>query len=174
MPAQLHSQARMMQHLAIVTSIVTFFRCLGGILAITIMSSVVNNKISAALSSYFPSGLNSSSLSSLSSIQSLPPFLLAIVQNTFADAIRWAYISLIPFTSIAAIGTLFLREVRIEKSSVQNSKLPAKPKPEDIELGNVAPENNEASQPPRLKFYGPIGLVVWCIQLIGYKLGWRK
>ena len=178
MPTQLHSQARMMQYLAIVTSLVSFFRCLGGIFALTIMSSVVNNKVSTALSSFFPSGLSSSSLNSLGSIQSLPPSVLAIVQNAFSEAIQWAYIALLPFVGIAAISTFFLREVRIDGNTKDEVRRAAKRNEQDTELGQIRNENEEAEvtqrHRPRHRIYGPLGLIIWCCQAIGDKMGWRK
>src|SRR6266496_944804 len=116
MPTQLHSQARMMQYLAIVTSLVSFFRSLGGIIALTLMSSVVNNKIASAI----PSG--QSTFNSLNSIQSLPPTILKDVRDAFSDAIRWAYVALIPFVAIAAIGGFFLREVKITRTPEEEAQ----------------------------------------------------
>jgi len=173
MPAQLHSQARMMQYIAIVTSIVMFFRCLGGVLALTIMSSIVNNKLSATLSGFFPSGLNSSALNSLGLIQSLPPSLLALVQNAFSDAVRWAYIALIPFASLAVVGAVFLREVHIESSSGGRRRQAEMQKERDTEAGHVK-ERSASAHPPRATIYGPATLIVWCFQGVADKMGWRK
>src|ERR1700738_2535531 len=121
MPSQLHSQARMMHYLAIVTSLVSFFRSMGGILALTLMSSVVNNKVSSAFALSGNSG-QTTSYTSLNSIQSLPPAVIAQVQDAFSEAIRWAYIALLPFVCIAAISSLFLREVKIERSPEEIAK----------------------------------------------------
>jgi hypothetical protein len=173
MPTQLHSQARMMHYLAIVTSLVSFFRCLGGILGLTIMSSVVNNKVSDALPSYGSSG---SSLNSLNSISNLPPEVLTAVHNAFSNAIRWAYIALIPFVSIAAIGCFFLREVKIERSPEEIARREQEKTRQDAELGQVTNENGEVTRThrPRIKVYGPIGGIIWIGQAIGDKMGWRK
>lgn len=175
MPVQLHSQARMMQYLAIVTSLVSFFRTLGGIFALTIMSSVVNNKISDAFSSI--SGATSSSLNSLGSIQNLPPALLSRVQDAFSDAIRWAYIALLPFVCIAALSSLLLREVKIERSSEVERQRNTERNKEDAELGeSVTPETGtpQPSHRRRIKIRGPVGAIIWCFQALGDKLGWRK
>jgi CBS domain containing-hemolysin-like protein len=188
MPTQLHSQARMMQFLAIVTSLVSFFRSLGGILALTIMSSVVNNKISDAFASSSLSNntsSSSSSLNSLGSIQSLPPDTLSRVQDAFSDAIRWAYIALLPFVCIAAISAFFLREVKIERS-VEDERRREAERNGDGEMGTSATESSTPVQSgvdggsavvgrkPRTKIYGPIGVIIWCCQAIGDKMGWRK
>src|SRR5277367_4327680 len=175
MPTQLHSQARMMQYLAIVTAIVSFFRSLGGIFGLTVMSSVVNNKVSADI----PSGQSSSSLTSLSSIQNLPPDIMKQVQNDFADAIRWAYIAILPFVCIAAISVCFLREVKIERSTAEEARKAEQQNKSDAELGQVSggPSADGATtrtHRPRVKVYGPIMGIVWCCQAIGDKMGWRK
>lgn len=188
MPTQLHSQARMMNYIAIVTSLVTFFRAFGGIIGLAIMSSVVNNKVVSALSPYFTSGFSSSSIDSLSSIQSLPPEILALVQNAFSDGIRWAYIALLPFACISAIGSFFLREVKIERSEEERTESERRRNGKDEELGNVAtggnsePSGGETAEqtgvitthPPRIKVYGPVTAVIWCIQALADKMGWRK
>src|SRR5271154_5086208 len=175
MPTQLHSQARMMNYLAIVTGIVSFFRSLGGIIGLTVMSSVVNNKVSADI----PSGESSSSLSSLGSIQNLPPPIMKQVQDDFADAIRWAYIALLPFVCIAAISVFFLREVKIERSASEEARKTEQQNKADAELGQV-PHGSSSdgaatrTHRPRVKVYGPIMGIVWCCQAIGDKMGWRK
>lgn len=180
MPTQLHTQARMMHYLAIVTSLVSFFRCLGGILALTIMSSVVNNKVASA----FPSGSsNGAQLSSLGSIANLPPALLAAVQNAFANAVRWAYIAILPFACVAAITTVFLREVKIEKTPAERADHEEQQAKTDAELGKI-PQTNEdgtstpapqrSAHKPRIKIYGPIGAIIWCCQALGDRMGWRK
>ena len=176
MPVQLHSQARMMQYLAIVTSLVSFFRTLGGIFALTIMSSVVNNKISDAFSSISGSA-TSSSLNSLGSIQNLPPALLSRVQDAFSDAIRWAYIALLPFVCIAALSSLLLREVKIERASEVESQRNTERNKEDAELGEsdiLDTGTPQPTHPRRIKIQGPVGAIIWCFQALGDKMGWRK
>ena len=162
-----------MQYLAVVVSIVMFFRCLGGVFALTIVSSVVNNKLSTALAVYFPSGLSSSAINSLDSIQSLPPSLLTLVQNAFSDAVRWAYIALLPFASLATIGALFLREVHIERSSRDRATRTREKRREDSELGQVV-HNQATTHRPRQTIFGPFSLIIWCLQAIGDRMGWRK
>ena len=180
MPTQLHSQARMMQYLAIVTSLVTFFRSLGGIFSLTIMSSVVNNKVSSALSSILPPGISvSSSLDSLNAITSLPPNILIVVQKAFSDAIRWAYIALLPFVCIAAISSLFLGEVKVEGTPGTKAKevqRAAKSRSrEDLETGQLGLDmQGEPQHRPRIGIYGPLSLIIWCFQAIGDKFGWRR
>jgi hypothetical protein len=173
MPTQLHSQARMMHYLAIVTSLVSFFRLLGGILALTLMSSVVNNKIAQ----FMTSGQRASSFSSLSSIQSLPPAILTQVRNAFSDAIRWGYIALIPFVCIAAISTFFLREVKITRTPEEEAQRQRTLNETDAELGKLPSHQNDGvtrTHRPRVKVYGPIMGIIWCCQAIGDKMGWRK
>jgi fucose permease len=161
----------MMQYLAIVTSLVSFFRSLGGILALTLMSSVVNNRIASSI----PSGQNTS-FSSLNSIQHLPPSILKEVQNAFSDAIRWAYIALIPFAAIAAISGFFLREVKITRTPEEEAKRQQELNKVDAELGQVPNENGDVQRAsrPRVNVYGPITAIIWCFQAIGDKAGWRK
>jgi hypothetical protein len=143
------------------------------------MSSVVNNKITNAFAS---SGGESSSYSSLSSIQSLPPAIITQVQNAFSDAIRWAYIAILPFACIAAFSVFFLREVKIERSAEEIERREREKNRQDAELGHTTQngedinENGNVTRPrrPRVKIIGPIGVVIWCCQALGDKMGWRK
>jgi hypothetical protein len=175
----------MMQHLAIVTSVVSFFRSLGGIVGLTLMSSVVNNKVAAAFS--FLSNSSSAAAASshsLDSIDSLPPAILTLVQHVFSDAIRWAYIALLPFVCIAAISSFFLREVKIERSASDEAKREKKRQAQDAELGQVmgdkATENGgEGGQVvkthrERITVIGPGTGIVWLVQAAGDRYGWRK
>jgi len=179
MPTQLHSQARMMQYLAIVTSLVSFFRSLGGIFALTLMSSVVNNKVADAFASAAKSG-ETTQYASLNSIQSLPPAVQLQVEDAFSDAIRWAYIALLPFVCISAVSSVFLREVKIERSSEEVADREREKNREDAELGRTTQETaNQTGQvtrthKPRIKIYGPIGAIIWLCQALGDKVGWRK
>jgi hypothetical protein len=176
MPTQLHSQARMMQYIAIVTSLVSFFRSLGGIVALTVMASVVNNKLISALGG----GISlSSSFTSLNSIQNLPPAVQQQVQNAFANAVKWAYIAMIPFVGLAAVGVLFLRDVKVERTQSEVVEHEHEKIKEDAELGQIPSGNEEnAARPlehkPRIRVYGPASAIIWCCQAIGDKMGWRK
>ena len=177
MPTQLHSQARMMHYLAIVTSLVAFFRSLGGIVALTVMSSVVNNKLKSTLGA---GASLSSSFTSINSINSLPPAVKKVVQDAFAQAVKWAYIAMIPFVGVAAITVLFLRDVKIERSQADEAKRQQEKIKKDAELGQVPTGENLPAQPrpqghkPRIRVFGPISAIIWCCQAIGDKLGWRK
>jgi hypothetical protein len=170
-----------MHYLAIVTSLVSFFRCLGGILALTIMSSVVNNKVASA----FPDvSSDNSQLSSLNGIKSLPPAVLTAVQDAFANAVRWAYIAILPFVCINALSTIFLREVKIEKTPAERAEHEAQQVKTDEELGQIPRTDEDGTtttaapqrpaHKPRIKIYGPVTVIIWCCQALGDKMGWRK
>jgi hypothetical protein len=101
------------------------------------------------------------------------------VQDDFADAIRWAYIALLPFVCIAAISVFFLREVKIERSASEEARKTEQQNKADAELGQVPNGSNldgvaTRTHRPRVKVYGPIMGIVWCCQAIGDKMGWRK
>jgi len=139
------------------------------------MSSVVNNKVSDAFAGVSSSG-GATSYNSLGSIQSLPPAILLQVQNAFSDAIRWAYVALLPFVCIAAVSAFFLREVKIERSAEEERSREQERQKQDAELGQVTNERGEVQRTshPRIKIVGPIGAVIWCFQAIGDKMGLRK
>jgi len=187
MPTQLHAQARMMHQLATVTSLVSFFRCLGGILGLTIMSSVVNNKVASAVPQLASASGGSGDLASISSISQLPTPLLNAVQGAFANAIRWAYIAILPFACVSALAAFFLREVKIPKK--EKAEHQAGMAKEDVESGQIPQEKEKGGQEtaqtsaagsavptrkPRIKVWGPSTAIIWCVQALGDKMGWRK
>src|SRR5205814_1233854 len=123
-----------------------------------------------------PSSQSTSMFNSLNSIQSLPPKILKDIRDAFSDAIRWAYVALIPFVAVAAIGGFFLREVKITRTPEEEAQRQQELNKVDHELGRVPNENREVprGRRPRVKVYGPIMAIIWCCQAIGDMTGLRK
>ena len=99
-----------------------------------------------------------------------------MVQNAFSDAIRWAYIALLPFVCIAAVSSVFLREVKIERSNEEQARQEDERNKEDAELGQTTNADGSPRRVyrRRIKIRGPAGAIVWCFQALGDKMGLRK
>lgn len=115
------------ERVAIVTSLNIFFRTFGGTVGLAQCGTVLNAKVRSYLMSLSPSqvsdlqgsSLSPVGLSSLQSIADLPPDVQNLVKDAFRNGIKWCFISLIPWTALAAIAVLFLSNIPdINKQSV--------------------------------------------------------
>jgi len=108
---------------AIVSAFLLFFRALGGTVGLAQCNAVLSAKVNSHIASAIRSGAISASdagkllqasgaLSSLQSINSLPPDVQSLVKAAYQSGTRWAFISLIPWAALACIGTLFLSRIR--------------------------------------------------------------
>lgn len=112
--------------MAVVVSLNLFFRTLGGAVGIAQLAAVLNSRVRTFIGSRIHSGeispqqalqlLDSlNSLDSANGIFNLPPDLQAIVNNAFKDGLRWAFISLIPWSGVACILVFFLSRIPAER-----------------------------------------------------------
>ncbi|KAI0070022.1 MFS general substrate transporter [Panus rudis PR-1116 ss-1] len=112
------------ERVAIVAALTLFFRSFGGTVGLAQCGAVLNGKvthyinelvrsgaISGAAAQAF-AGATASGLSSTQSIQSLPPEIQTLVKDAFREATRWCFISLIPWSGLSFIGTLFLSSIQ--------------------------------------------------------------
>ena len=75
-------------------------------------------------------------------INQLPPEVQQIVRDAFRNGVRWCFISLIPWTALALIGTLFLSNIvdtdkQVAKPANQNVVKSASPEEKDIQESEV-------------------------------------
>jgi hypothetical protein len=106
MPTQIHSQKRMMHHLAAVTSMISFWRAFGGSVGLSIQASVTNNLVARDTASL---GLSTSAgPQNLNELSQLSPAAAEAVRSAFSNAIRWSYIALLPFCCLSAVTAFFL------------------------------------------------------------------
>jgi MFS family permease len=136
MPSSLHLAGMYRQHLASVLSILRFAMPFGGTLALTIMGSVFQNK----MSNYFGSdavtltvstgngtsssgSLNLHNSTSLDVIGQLPTAEQNAIRSQGATATMWAFIAIIPILALSLLASLFLGNVWIspKKGAKRNS-----------------------------------------------------
>lgn len=80
------------------------------------MNSIIKNlvtsgSLSAADAGVLANGL-ATGLSSLQSIESLPPDVQTIVRDAFQQGSRWSFISLVPWAALSVLLTRFLSDIR--------------------------------------------------------------
>ncbi|OBZ67215.1 putative MFS-type transporter YusP [Grifola frondosa] len=109
---------------AIVSALSLFFRSLGGTVGLAQCGAVLNAKVNSYITSLVNSGMLdpadaaslatglATGITSIQGISALPPEVQSLVRDAFRDGSRWSFISLIPWSGVAFIGTLFLSNIR--------------------------------------------------------------
>lgn len=129
MPITLHTAGIWPTRIAPATSVMRFCLPFGGTLALTIMGSVFNNKMgdvfgSPEVAGAGGNGINLHSQQSLDAIKDLPPAVQAMIRDQAKDAVKWAFVSILPILGLALIASLFLGNVWIKgtKSTQANAE----------------------------------------------------
>ena len=98
------------------------FRSLGGTVGLAQCGAILSSKVTSSLTDAAKSGVlpassvaalthANSDLSSIQSIDALPQDVQALIRNAFRNGTRWAFISLIPWCSLAVFLTAFLSKI---------------------------------------------------------------
>ncbi|KDQ08494.1 hypothetical protein BOTBODRAFT_118640 [Botryobasidium botryosum FD-172 SS1] len=159
-PLSMHARFTQPENrIATIVALNLFFRTEGGTVGLAQLSAVLNSKVRTYLSNTISSGslspadaatLAGESLDSVSSMANLPPQLLQIVRDAFRDGVRWAFISLIPWSCVALLAVLFLSTtkqstlVRMEASSAGEA---AEPPAHEGGAYNFRPVNSHTYPP---------------------------
>lgn len=119
-------QARFIKpdHVAISNAMLLFFRAFGGTAGLaqcfTIMNSKVDSYILNAISNGTISGTDlavlaglyeGGGLSSIQSLDGLPDEVQTVIRDAFRNAVRWSFVSLIPWAGLATLSSLFLSKI---------------------------------------------------------------
>ncbi|ETN38365.1 uncharacterized protein HMPREF1541_06400 [Cyphellophora europaea CBS 101466] len=142
MPESLHLAGMFRNRLAPAYSMLRFAMPFGGTLALTVMGAVFQNKMAAyfgnpAVSQQLGVGgesVNVHNTASLDAVNRAPPEVQEAIRSTGADAVMWAFISIMPFIGLALLANLFLGNVWISKSE----------KARDVE-GYARPESSDTA-----------------------------
>ncbi|KAH7929271.1 MFS general substrate transporter [Leucogyrophana mollusca] len=123
-PLIVHARFTKPNHVAIVNALMLFFRALGGTVGLaqcfTVMSSKVNSYILSQIRSGALTGADletladmyaSGGLTSLKTLDGLPSAVQTVIRDAFRNAVRWSFISLIPWVALAAVSSLFLSKI---------------------------------------------------------------
>ncbi|GJJ08984.1 hypothetical protein Clacol_003205 [Clathrus columnatus] len=154
------------------------FRTFGGTVGLAQCSAVMNAKVRTALINLARSGAFSpaelaqiASLGDITSIQAisdLSPALQQAVRDAFREGVRWAFISLIPWTAVSAILVLFLTKIR--DTDLEKEYGPPPNTGTTVENGSAGTSsltngnNVSNSQEDKPKIYGPISLIIYLVR----------
>jgi len=126
-PLSIHARfSQPEDRVAVVVASNLFFRTAGGTIGLAQLAAVLNAKVRNEITSLVYSGTlsledmraigeKSSSIDSLGGINNLPPAVRQFVKAAFADGLKWAFISLIPWCGIATILVFFLSPIPKER-----------------------------------------------------------
>jgi len=148
----------------------TQFRTFGGTVGLAQCSAVLNAKVRSGIIDIVSSGRFSltdlaklaslGKIDSLNDIDNLSPELASAVRDAFRQGVRWAFISLIPWVSIATIMVLFLS--KIPDSDLKKRSVNGTTRVQDN--GTVVTRESEMVAPStqeKPKIYGPISLIIY-------------
>jgi len=123
-PIVVQARFLMPDHVAIINAMMLFFRALGGTIGLAQCATVMNAKVNSYIIGQIESGAISSSdldilaalyssggLTSIQSLDGLPSAVQQIIRDAFRNAVRWSFISLIPWAGLAVILFLFLSRI---------------------------------------------------------------
>ncbi|OJJ39695.1 hypothetical protein ASPWEDRAFT_37527 [Aspergillus wentii DTO 134E9] len=125
MPDGLHTSGIWPERIAPAMSLMRFALPFGGTMALTIMGSVFNNKLSSAAAlagGGSSSEFNVHDANSLSFIDALPSAQQALIRNVGKDAIMWAFIAIMPIMGISLVAGLFMGNAWIKPKSRENDE----------------------------------------------------
>ncbi|RPD74189.1 MFS general substrate transporter [Lentinus tigrinus ALCF2SS1-7] len=112
------------ERVAVVSALGLFSRALGGTVGLAQCGAVLNAKVNSIITNMVTSGRLSAEdagvlanglangLSSMQSINALPPDIQTAVKDAFQQGSRWSFISLIPWAGLSVFATLFLSNIR--------------------------------------------------------------
>ncbi|KIJ59849.1 hypothetical protein HYDPIDRAFT_177654 [Hydnomerulius pinastri MD-312] len=138
-PLIIHARFTKPDHIAITNAMMLFFRAFGGTVGLAQCFTVMNAKVNTYILDQIRSGALSGSdlatlanlfstggLDSITSLDGFPTSVQDVIREAFRNAVRWSFISLIPWLGIAAILSLFLSKIDDTDKAQQI--------PEDIEM----------------------------------------
>ena len=123
MPATLHAAAIWPDRLASVISLMDFAQPFGGTLALTIMGAVFNSKLAETRLNAIVGergegaqldATSGSSESLMKALAALSPEARDAAQAVFADAVHWAFVSVLPFMGLCVLAASRLGNVRVK------------------------------------------------------------
>ncbi|KAH7929260.1 MFS general substrate transporter [Leucogyrophana mollusca] len=139
-------------HKKIINHMLLFFQTLGGAIGLAQCFSVMNYKVDKFIAGQLQDSTLSSSdlailtqlsqnggLTSVLTLGTLSSAVQEIIRGAYAYAIRWSFISLIPWTGVLVIASLFLSRIPPHP--------PVQPEGEHVELSRRASEDSEHDDP---------------------------
>jgi len=110
------------RHMGVATSSASFFRSMGSSFGVAIFGAIFSTQLSTNLRKDLPpaalhGGLNPGSLQANPAfLSALPPALHSGIVQAFADSLHVVFLAAVPFTAVAFLLTLWLREIPLRRT----------------------------------------------------------
>ncbi len=110
------------RHMGVATASASFFRSMGSSFGVAIFGAIFSTQLSTNLRKDLPAaalhgGLNPGSLQANPAVLSaLPPALHSGIVQAFADSLHVVFLAAVPFTAVAFLLTLWLREIPLRRA----------------------------------------------------------
>ncbi|MFF8948783.1 MDR family MFS transporter [Streptomyces sp. NPDC014940] len=124
-----------MHELGAASSVVAFFRTLGGAIGVSVLGAVLASKVSAYMADGLAElGVKASGGGSLPDIRTLPAPIAAVVEDSYGHATGVIFLIAAPIALVALIAILFIKEIPLrtavdDTAGVQAAGLPGPSEP---------------------------------------------
>ncbi|MFF0853905.1 MDR family MFS transporter [Streptomyces sp. NPDC003388] len=124
-----------MHELGAASSVVAFFRTLGGAIGVSVLGAVLASKVSAYMADGLAElGVKASGGGSLPDIRTLPAPIAAVVEDSYGHATGVIFLIAAPIALVALIAILFIKEIPLrtavdDTAGVQTAGLPGPSEP---------------------------------------------
>ncbi|GAB7047392.1 MDR family MFS transporter [Catenuloplanes indicus] len=121
------------------TSVISFFRSLGGSVGVSVLGAILANRVTAnmedALGPAAAAAPGGGGHSAVPDLSTLPPQLVTVIQNAYGDAIGDLFLVAVPFAVLTLLTVIFIKEVPLKTTSG---------------LDRLAEEGNTTPAPPSM------------------------
>jgi len=97
------------------TSVLSFFRSLGGTIGVSVLGAVLASRVASELSVL--GGSSSGEGAAVPDVASLPPEVQTVVQNAYGDATAELFLIATPLAALALLVVLFIKEKPLQTTS---------------------------------------------------------
>ncbi|CAG8483598.1 12478_t:CDS:2 [Ambispora gerdemannii] len=103
--------------IAVVTSLSSFFRTIGGVFGVAICGSIFNNKLSSYLLDILPTNIPLEKVkNSVEYIQTLSPDVQEPIIDAYVHALHYVFLFAIPMAGVATIHSFFIKHIPLRKT----------------------------------------------------------
>jgi hypothetical protein len=92
------------------TSVLTFFRSMGGAIGVSALGAVLANRVTSMFQERFPQAATGDGGTQVPDIGSLPPAVQAIIADIYGSATAELFLVGTPIAALALVAVLFIKE----------------------------------------------------------------
>jgi EmrB/QacA subfamily drug resistance transporter len=96
--------------LGVVTSVLTFFRSMGGAIGVSVLGAVLANRVTSLMTEKLGPAVSGGDSGAVPDISKLPEPVLRVVQDSYATATAELFLIGVPLTVLALVAVFFIKE----------------------------------------------------------------